>query len=31
VASHEVGERDVRPDVIDDETLDWWIAAHRAS
>ena len=25
VASHEVGERDVRPDGIDDETLAWWI------
>ena len=31
VASHEVGERDVRPDGIDDATLAWWIAAHRAS
>ena len=31
VGSDEVGERDVRPDGIDDETLAWWIAAHRAS
>jgi hypothetical protein len=30
VASHEVGELGVRPDGIDDETLAWWIAAHRA-
>ena len=30
VASHEVGERDVRPDDIDDATLAWWVAAHRA-
>ena len=30
VASHEVAERGVRPDGIDDETLAWWIAAHRA-
>jgi hypothetical protein len=30
VASHEVGERDVRPDGIDDVTLAWWVAAHRA-
>ena len=29
VASHEVGELGVRPDGIDD-TLAWWIAAHRA-
>ena len=30
VASHEVGELGVRPDGIDDATLAWWIAAHRA-
>ena len=30
VASHEVGELGVRPDGIDDDTLAWWIAAHRA-
>ena len=30
VASHEVGELGVRPDSIDDDTLAWWIAAHRA-
>ena len=30
VASHQVGEQSVRPDDIDDETLAWWIAAHRA-
>jgi hypothetical protein len=30
VASHEVGERSVRPDGIDDRTLAWWVAAHRA-
>jgi hypothetical protein len=30
VASHEVGERGVRPDGIDDETLAWWVAAHQA-
>jgi hypothetical protein len=30
IASHEVGERGVRPDGIDDETLAWWIAAHGA-
>ena len=29
-ASHEVGERDARPDGIDDATLAWWVAAHRA-
>ena len=29
-ASHEVAERGVRPDGIDDATLAWWIAAHRA-
>lgn len=30
VASHEVGERCLRPDGIDDETLAWWVAAHQA-
>ena len=30
VASHEVSERCVRPDNIDDDTLTWWIAAHQA-
>ena len=30
VASHEVGERDVRSDDIDEATLAWWVAAHRA-
>jgi hypothetical protein len=30
VASHEVSELDVRPDGVDDDTLAWWIAAHRA-
>ena len=30
VASHEVGELGVRPDGINDDTLAWWIAAHRA-
>jgi hypothetical protein len=30
VASHEVGERRVRPDGFDDDTLTWWIAAHQA-
>jgi hypothetical protein len=30
VASHQVAEHGVRPDDIDDETLVWWIAAHRA-
>ena len=30
VASHEVGERRVRPDNIDHDTLTWWIAAHQA-
>jgi hypothetical protein len=30
VASHEVGDGDVRPAGIDEETLAWWIAAHRA-
>jgi hypothetical protein len=30
VASYQVGEQSVRPDNIDDETLAWWIAAHRA-
>jgi hypothetical protein len=30
VASHELGERGVRPDGIDDETLAWWVGAHRA-
>jgi hypothetical protein len=30
VVSQEVGECDVRPDGIDDATLAWWIAAHRA-
>ena len=30
VASHEVGERDVRPDGIDDATVVWWVAAHQA-
>ena len=29
VASHEVGERRVRPDRIDDDSLTWWIAAHQ--
>jgi hypothetical protein len=29
-ASHLVAERDERPDGIDDDTLAWWIAAHRA-
>jgi hypothetical protein len=30
VASHQVAEQSVRPDNIDDATLAWWIAAHRA-
>src|SRR5262245_40374310 len=29
-ASHLVAERGERPDGIDDDTLAWWIAAHRA-
>ena len=29
-ASHLVAERGERPDGIDDDTLSWWIAAHRA-
>jgi hypothetical protein len=29
-ASHEVGERGARLDGIDDATLAWWVAAHRA-
>ena len=29
-ASHEVGERGVRPGGIDDATLAWWVAAHHA-
>lgn len=31
IASHLVAERDIRPDGIDDDTLTWWIAAHRAA
>jgi len=30
VASHEVSELGVRPEGIDDDTLAWWIGAHRA-
>jgi hypothetical protein len=29
-ASHLVAERGERPDGIDDDTLAWWVAAHRA-
>ncbi|HWL43140.1 MAG TPA: hypothetical protein VNQ73_09360 [Ilumatobacter sp.] len=31
MASHVVGEQGGRPNGIDDDTLAWWVAAHRAA